>query len=151
MTQIEFIDKLQAGLTGKVSAGTVQENVCYYEQYFAEEIRKGRTESEICASLGTPQLIVKGILEAERFQNDNAASPDYHEEVSEARDYRGAGSRWAENIREFHIPGWLVMIIAAFLFFFVVSLVISLFTALAPLIIPLCIILFVTHIFKNNF
>ncbi len=151
MTQREFIDKLKAGLTGKVSAGTVQENIYYYEQYFAEEIRKGRTEEEICASMGAPQLIVKGILEAEKFQSDAGMEADYREEVQDKREYRSAGNRWTEHVREFHLPGWLMMLIAAFLFFFVISLVISLFTALAPLIIPICIILFITHIFKNNF
>lgn len=151
MTQKEFIDKLRAGLTGKVSSGTVQENIYYYEQYFAEEIRMGRSEEEVCASLGTPQLIVKGILEAERFQGDGESGAGYREEIYEERDYRTTGSRWAENIREFRIPGWLMMVITGFLFFFVISLVISVFSALAPLIIPVCIVLFVVHIFKNIF
>lgn len=151
MTQREFIDKLRAGLTGKVSAGTVQENVYYYEQYFAEEMRKGRREEEICASLGAPQLIVKGILEAEKFQGDSEYHTDYSEEVREEKDFRSTSGRWAENIQGFRIPGWMMMIVTGLIFFFVISLVISVFTALAPLILPICIVLFVVQIFKNNF
>ena len=151
MTQREFIDKLRAGLTGKVSAGTVQENVYYYEQYFAEEMRKGRQEQEICASLGAPQLIVKGILEAEKFQGDSAYHTDYSDEVHEEKDFRSTSSRWVENIQCFRVHGWMMMIVTGLIFFFVISLVISVFTALAPLILPICIVLFVVQIFKNNF
>jgi len=151
MTQREFIDHLRAGLTGKVSSGTVQENIYYYEQYFAEEIRKGRSEEGICAALGSPQLIVKGILEAERFQSEGGNGQGYQEDIQEERDYRSTGSKWAEHIREFQLPGWLMMMVTAFLFFFVISIVISVFSALAPLVIPVCIILFIVHIFKNNF
>ena len=93
MTQTEFIDKLNACLTGKVSAGTVQENIAYYRQYFADEISRGKSEEAVCASLGSPQLIAKGILEAERFQNDTGS--DYRKwmrrRISEAGE--NAGSR----------------------------------------------------------
>ena len=151
MTQREFIDKLRASLTGKVSAGTVQENINYYEHYFAGEIRQGRSEESICASLGSPQLIAKSILEAEKFQNDGTDNTGYTGSIHEEKDYRTTGSKWSEGTRSFQIPGWLMLVIAMVIFFFVISLVLSLFSALAPIIIPICIVLFIVHIFKNNF
>lgn len=151
MTQREFIDKLKTCLSGKVSSGTLQENISYYEQYFANEIRQGKSEEAVCASLGSPQLIAKSILEAEKFQSDGGYSSDYSGRMDEERDYRSTGTRWAEGARSFQVPGWLMMIIAVTLFFTVISLVISLFSALAPIIIPICIVLFIVHIFKNNF
>ena len=151
MTQREFIDKLKACLSGKVSSGTLQENVAYYEQYFASEKRQGRSEEAICASLGSPQLIAKSILEAERFQSDGSYSSDYSGGVHEEKDYRSTGSKWSDGIRSFQIPGWLMLVIAMILFFFVISLVLSVFSALAPIIIPICIVLFIVHIFQNNF
>ena len=151
MTQREFIEHLRTGLTGKLSSGTVQENIYYYEQYFAEEIRSGRSEESVCASLGSPQLIVKGILEAERFQSKSESGKNYQEDVQEEWNQRTSGSGWTDSIRQFRLPGWLMMIVAAFLFFFVISLVIGLFSALAPLIVPICIVVFVVHFFKNNF
>jgi uncharacterized membrane protein len=150
MTKSEFIDKLVSSLTGKVSASTIQENVTYYEQYFASELRSGRTEEEICASLGTPQLIAKGILEAERFQNGNTTDATYTK-VDEEKDYRNRGSRRTEGVKRIRIPGPLLLIIAVLIFFAVINIVITLFSALAPIIIPICIVLFIMHIFKNNF
>ena len=151
MTQREFIDTLKVALTGKVSAGTVQENVNYYEQYFYGELRQGKSEAEVCASLGSPQLIAKSILEAEKFQSGSNASRGYEESVQEEKDYRSTGERWSDNIKSFQLPGWLMSIVAIFLFFTVISLVISVFSALAPIIIPISIVLFIVHFFKNNF
>ena len=151
MTQREFIDKLKASLTGKVSAGTVQENINYYEHYFAGEIKQGKSEEAVCASLGSPQLIAKSILEAEKFQNDGTGSAGYAGGAHEDEGYTTAGSRRSGSTRSFQIPGWLMLVIAMMIFFFVISLVLSVFSALAPIIIPICIVLFIVHIFKNNF
>lgn len=151
MTQREFIDTLKVTLSGKVSSGTVQENINYYEQYFYGEIRQGKSEDEICASLGSPQLIAKSILEAEKFQSGSDSSKGYEESVQEEKDYRSTGTRWSDSVRSFQLPGWLMSIIAMFLFFMVISIVISVFSALAPIIIPVCIVLFIVHFFKNNF
>ncbi len=151
MTQREFIDKLKMCLSGKVSPGTLQENIAYYEQYFYSELMSGKSEAEICASLGSPQLIAKSILEAERFQSDSGYNNDYAEQVQDEMDYRSNGTKWSEGVRGFHLPGWLIMIVAAFIFFFVISLVLSVFSFFAPIIIPVCIVIFICQIFKRNF
>lgn len=150
MTKSEFIDKLVSCLTGKVSEGTIQENVAYYEQYFLEEMQMGKSEDAICKSLGSPQLIAKGILEAERFQNGGAKEAEYNSNVSEEKDYRSRGSRWSEHIRSFRLPAGLMLVLVVLLFFFGINIAISVFSALSPIIIPICIILFIMHIFKNN-
>ena len=151
MTQREFIDKLKNALSGKVSPGTIQENIAYYEQYFMSEFQHGRSEEEICASLGSPQLIAKSILEAERFQNDGGYRADYSGDVQEEKEYRSAGSRRSDGVRSVRIPGWLMLVLAVVVFFLVISLVISVFSALAPIIVAICIVLFIVHIFQNNF
>ena len=151
MTQREFIDKLNTCLAGKVSSGTLQENISYYEQYFYSEIKAGKSEEEVCASLGSPQLIAKSILEAEKFQSSSGYNDSYSGRVHEEKDYRSTSTRWSEGVRGFRIPGWLMMLIAVFLFFSVVSLVLSVFSMFAPIIIPVCIVLFILQIFKNNF
>ena len=151
MTQRDFIDKLKTSLSGKVSAGTLQENVVYYEQYFAGELRQGKTEAEVCASLGSPQLIAKSILEAEKFQSDTEYRSDYEGESYEGQAYHHTDNRRVFTRRGIHLPGWCMLIIAVAIFFFVISLVISVFSALAPIIVPICIVLFIVHIFQNNF
>ncbi len=134
MTKSEFIDKLVFCLTGKVSTGTIQENVAYYEQYFLNEMRVGKSEDEIADSLGSPQLIAKGIIEAERFQSGHAQEGEYNNRVDEEKDYRSRG----------------MLILVVLLFFFGINIAITVFSALAPIIIPICIVLFIMHIFKNN-
>ena len=149
MTQTEFIDKLNTCLTGKVSAGTVQENIAYYKQYFVEQMSRGMSEEAVCASLGSPQLIAKGILEAEKFQSNSDSS--YDQEVNEERDFRNMREKLSRNAGNYHLPPWLIWIFSIMLFFVVTNIVLTVFSVLAPLILPICIVLFVVHIFKNTF
>ena len=51
MTREEFLKKLKEALENDLSGRIVQENVSYYESYIIEEIRKGRTESEVIEEL----------------------------------------------------------------------------------------------------
>ena len=149
MTQIEFIDQLNTSLTGKISAGTVQENLMYYKQYFAEQMANGVSEDAVCASLGSPQLIAKGILEAEKFQN--STDSDYDQEVNEEKDFRSRLERVLQRTGKLRLPSWLIWIFSLMIFFFVTNIVLTVFSVLAPLILPVCIVLFVFHIFKNIF
>ena len=149
MTQTEFLDQLSICLTGKVSAGTVQENVTYYKQYFAEQMSKGMSEEAICASLGSPQLIAKGILEAEKFQSN--VDSGYEQEVDEEKDFRSRLGKWMQRTGGLRLPSWLTWIFSLMLFFFVTNIVLTVFSVLAPLILPICIVLFVFHIFRNIF
>ena len=149
MTQIEFIDQLNTCLTGKISAGTVQENLAYYKQYFAEQMAKGMGEDAICASLGSPQLIAKGILEAEKFQSSTES--DYDQEVDGEKDFRSRLEKWFQRTGKLRLPSWLIWIFSLMIFFFVINIVLTVFSVLAPLILPVCIVLFVFHIFKNIF
>jgi uncharacterized membrane protein len=149
MTQIEFIEQLNTCLTGKVSAGTVQENIAYYKQYFAEQMVKGVSEEAVCASLGSPQLIAKGILEAEKFQSNSDSG--YEQEVNEERNFRNMREKRARNTDNLRLPSWLTWIFSIVMFFVVTNIVLTVFSVVAPLILPICIVLFVIHIFKNTF
>ena len=149
MTQIEFIDQLNTCLTGKVSAGTAQEYIAYYKQYFAEQVSRGMSEEAVCASLGSPQLIAKGILEAEKFQSSTES--DYDQEVDGEKDFRSRLEKWFQRTGKLRLPSWLIWIFSLMIFFFVINIVLTVFSVLAPLILPVCIVLFVFHIFKNIF
>ena len=149
MTQIEFIDQLNTCLTGKISAGTVQENLTYYQQYFAEQLAKGMSEEFVCASLGSPQLIAKGILEAEKFQS--STDSEYDQAVNEEKDFRSILGKWFQRTGKLRLPSWLIWIFSLMIFFLVTNIVLTVFSVLAPLILPVCIVLFVFHIFKNIF
>ncbi|MCD7837040.1 MAG: DUF1700 domain-containing protein [Lachnospiraceae bacterium] len=77
MTKKEFIDKLRAALNGRIPTAKVTENVNYYEDYINTEIRKGRTEQEVLASLGEPRLIAKTIIQTTPDSDTSAQTAGY--------------------------------------------------------------------------
>ena len=78
MNKYEFITELQKYLTGKVSTYKLQDLTRYYQDYIDTEIRKGRAEEEVIASLGEPRLLAKSIVTAQRN-----ADTEWEEEYSE--------------------------------------------------------------------
>ena len=64
MTRQEFLSGLEAALSGQVDQQTLLDNIRYYRGYIDEEIRKGRTESEVLEELGNPRLIARTIIDA---------------------------------------------------------------------------------------
>ena len=64
MTKAEFLEKLRIELSSGVTPQVLQENLNYYSQYIDDEIRKGRTESEVLAELGDPWILAKTIVDA---------------------------------------------------------------------------------------
>ena len=77
MTKYEFLNDLKASLTGSVSGQVINENMQYYDDYIAGEVRKGRTEAEILEGLGDPRLIARTIIDT---QGDNSTQSTYADE-----------------------------------------------------------------------
>ena len=81
MTQIEFVTELEQALRGNVEERIIQENVRYYNDYISEQRAAGKSEEEIFASLGSPRLIAKTIIdtsgEASTQGNSRAGSYNY--------------------------------------------------------------------------
>ena len=69
MTKAEFLEKLRIELSSGVTPQVLQENLNYYGQYIDDEIRKGRTESEVLAELGDPWILAKTIVDAQREES----------------------------------------------------------------------------------
>ncbi len=82
MSRQEFIEKLRMALSGRMPSAAVADNVNYYEDYINMEIRKGRTEEDVPASLGDPRLIAKTII-----QTNNGLGAD----MTQSARYRSAG------------------------------------------------------------
>lgn len=61
MSKKEFLRVLEETLNLSLDSDCVQEQIEYYEVYFSEEIKKGRSENEIIEELGDPKLIAKTI------------------------------------------------------------------------------------------
>lgn len=153
MTKREFLEKLRQALNGRMSSGTVADNLQYYEDYINTEIRKGRTEEEVLFELGDPRLIARTIVET-RGENGGAGA-DYTEnnmwyEAQEEGDCQVYGEpedrqgRWLTRVP---VWGWLLLILVILIV--ALSAVFSLLAALLPVILPIVIVVLVVKAFRD--
>lgn len=140
MDRYEFIDALRAALSGKVPATTVEDNVQYYEEYIAVQLRQGKSEEEVLSSLGDPRLLAKTIIEANKYAEgtDTYGNDDYGEIPAD-----GTGKSFRQWYRE--RPRWLQTIMSVLLSMFVLFFV---FTALQILFPFILIIIAATMIYR---
>ncbi len=147
MNKLEFIDRLRAALTGRLSAEEVQEHVNYYEDYINTQIRLGTGEEEVLRSLGEPRLIAKTIVETSNIEeNENTANRNqgyYHSAV------RTQNSGYLKLNKLFNIPGWLWAIILVLIVVLVLGLVFTVLSAFAPLICMMLIVVGAVKFFER--
>ncbi len=115
MTQIQFITELEQALRGNVDERVIQENVRYYNSYISEQKAAGKSEKEIFASLGSPRLIAKTIIdtsgEANTQGSSRSGSYDYNTGRSSGSSNGGDG--WSFSwVKETASQNWLTKIIA---------------------------------------
>ncbi len=94
-----FIKEISDALSGRVPADKYYEVIHYYESYFKDELKKGRSEEQICTSLGSPRLIAKSIIES---QADAAGGERIYDAPNESA-YR---KREESNSRDDTPKGW---------------------------------------------
>lgn len=157
MTKQEFTDRLRAALNGRIPTAKVTDTIYYYEDYINTEIRKGRSEEEVLASLGDPRLIAKTIIQTTSGTDAAAQSAEYKRN-EQGSAYQSAGYRddYGQHADERYggvkatkIPGWLLAIIMIIVMLLVVSVVFSLLSFLAPLIFVMVGVLFMVKLFRD--
>lgn len=146
MDRIEFVDKLQHALSGGLGSAMVAENVQYYREYIDVEIRKGRSEEEVIGSLGDPRLLAKSIIEANKRTGQNEGTNRNFDEETPDNSY--GGQETAQGA--VRVPGWLILVIVAVVFLLIIGVAFSLISFLAPVIIPVLVILLVINFFKGR-
>lgn len=167
MSRQEFIEKLRMTLSGRMPSAAVADNVNYYEDYINMEIRKGRTEEDVLASLGDPRLIAKTIIQtnngvgADMTQSTSYRHTDdsYNSESAYGGTDASYGSRnvygayntnRGDNLpRIFRIPGWLVTLLVIIITLFVICIVCSVLSFLLPLIIAMAAVMLIVKIFRD--
>lgn len=82
MRKREFMDELKKALDGNVSTQTYYDTINYYEDYFKKQKEAGKSEEEICSSLGSARLIAKTIIDTE----GQGASGRYYDTESSSYD-----------------------------------------------------------------
>ena len=150
MNRAEFIEKLQRALAGGLSSGQVAENVRYYQEYIDSEVRKGKREAEVLASLGDPRLLAKSIIEAnKRAGASYGSNREYDEEVSgEAESVEDEAAM--PDGRVFMLPGWLIMLILTVVVVVIIGLATALFSVFAPVIIAVLAVILIVKIFQRH-
>ena len=109
MDKTEFLNQLRASLNGRMDAEEVADNLRYYEEYINGQLRLGRTESEVMASLGSPRLIARSITDAtkvkERYENEANRSSEWQQGAWQQDERQGAWQQagWKEDDQQ---SGW---------------------------------------------
>ncbi len=158
MRKQEFLDGLRAALSTRVGAGIVSENVSYYEDYINTQIRMGKGEEEVIASLGDPRLLARSIAEANRQAGTSGTNGEYES------DYRNSGfqnDNYQQNrqyksnhgmfkTKKFRMPVWLIIFAVIFGILIVCSLLFSVLSFLAPIIVPVLLIVFLVRMIRRT-
>ena len=164
MTRYEFLNDLKASLTGNVSAQVISENMQYYDEYIAGEIRKGKTEAETLNALGDPRLIARTIIDT---KGDNYAQSTYADESWEEEggapfnssagskekktnskktvERKGMSEETARKIRIYFIIALTLILIVL-----VVGFIVTAVGAILYIFWPVLVVLLVVHIMTRN-
>lgn len=146
MNKKEFIAKLRAALSGRLPAATVEETVRYYEDYINTEVRKGKREEDVLNMLGDPRLIARTILQTNGgAQSGQGMRYDYNSNQSADGSYE----QYERNTRIYGMPRWLFFLIVGLLLIAVFSIVFSILSFLAPVIIVFAAVIFLVKLFRD--
>lgn len=159
MTRQEFLQELRIALQGEISQAAINEHIRYYENYIIEESRKGKSEEEVIAQLGSPRLIAKTLIDAtEQFGAYNG-----EEYYSESYDRETMGNEkgfhanysdtqgWDVRYGKFKLNSWygkLLMILLAVLIIVVAAHVVAFL--LPVIVIIVMILLIISLIFGSR-
>ncbi len=157
MTKREFLDKLKKALANDLSGSVVQDNVNYYNEYITEEVRKGRTESEVIEELGDPWAIAKNIITSEEIKGNTQETYDSYETgrqraQSYEQDYDNESGH--NGMHVFGLDTWwkkLVLLLGIIgIIVLVVAVIGGIISILAPVFIPLLVLCLIIKLVKGS-
>lgn len=152
MRQEEFLKIFQEALAGKISDRIIQENANYYRVYIKNEIASGKTEEEVLQLLGDPRLLAKTIEESNKFaNNDESYASDNNGWSFQGNKERHDSQTHSTDIRKvFKMRGWLSLAITAVVLIALVSLIFSVISFFAPVILVALVGLFVYRVITGD-
>ncbi len=142
MTKYEFTDLLRSALSVKLPASEVSEHVRYYNEYIDGRIRMGESEEDVLASLGDPRLLARTIIDTSPTAEDRAES-----ENGSAEEKSSAGTSW--KLPRLN-PFWVALFVAVVILFGILSFVGAVIYYLAPVLIPVLLIIWFINVFKRG-
>lgn len=141
MTKQEFLEQFQRALGSRVSGSIVNENVSYYEEYIATQVRAGKSEGDVIAALGDPRLLARSIADAHK-RAETSGEEDVCEEAVDENEH--------PMKRAYNIPGWLIIAGIILIVVLVLSVVFKVIAVLLPLIIPVAIVVFFLRLLQSK-
>ncbi|EDS06723.1 hypothetical protein CLOSCI_02346 [[Clostridium] scindens ATCC 35704] len=151
MTRSEFLNKLKEALANDLSGPVIQENVNYYSGYIADEVRKGRSEEEVVAELGDPWAIARTIIESLEIQGNTQEDYGYepNRQNYDQRQQSGTG-----QVHIFGLDTWwkklLLVLGIVGVFMLVIAVIGGIFSLLAPILVPLILMIIVFRIIGSR-
>ena len=151
MTRSEFLNKLKEALANDLSGPVIQENVDYYSGYIADEVRKGRSEQEVVAELGDPWAIARTIIESLEIQGNTQEDYGYepNRQNYDQRQQSGTG-----QVHIFGLDTWwkklLLVLGIVGVFMLVIAVIGGIFSLLAPILVPLILMIIVFRIIGSR-
>ncbi len=157
MTRQEFLHELQIALQGEMSREAVEGHVRYYGDYIMEESRKGASEEEVIARLGSPRLIAKTLIDTTEqfgpsFQEAHGWDGDSRDEDSR-RGFRAGYSQqggWEVHLGKWKLNGWPGKLILCLLAGLALVVVANVVAFLLPILAPAILIVLICSIIFGN-
>ena len=141
MTKIEFLEELKMALASRVSAQEAIENLNFYEDYINTQVRMGRTEEEVLAELGEARLLARNIAESRKYASDGSEKT-YDNTGKYGEDSKKDNAYYGNNkTKSVKLPGWLIALFVIVIIIIFFALCFSILSFLAPVLIPLVLIL----------
>lgn len=141
MTKQEFLEQLRRSLTTRAGSAVASENVSYYEEYIATQVRAGRTEEEVIRGLGDPRLLARSIAEAQERAGSIETAEDEEDIYQEDRGF---------HTRRLRMPGWLIALLVFIVVFWILGVVFSVLRILFPILFPIFLIVFFLQIIQKR-
>ena len=162
MNREEFLRGLENALSGNVPPSVVRDNLRYYDDYIRSERQKGRSEADIMDELGDPRLIARTIIQTNGGDNRSgyrntvygygeyreAAGQNVHRSYTEEEDGYGTHQSKVGNVLA-KLPGWVWLILGILVVVLIFGAVFSVLSFLAPVLIPIVVVLFLVKLFRD--
>ena len=145
MTKREFLDKMREALSNDLAEPTVRENIEYYDVYMTDEIERGRSEEELVEEMGDPWMIARTIIDISEPE-DMKLNYVYEEE---GQSYNGRQDSYAGQTGFFVRGGWKLVVALLGLIGVLLALVAvvgGIISLVAPILVPVLIIMFVIRL-----
>lgn len=151
MTRREFLSELRMALEGNIPVQDIEDNIRYYDNYFAES---SKSEREVCEELGDPRLIARTLIDS--FTASKGPMADFYKEQARddySRETRtdgaypngGSSEKWYDKIFRYAMLISIAIIVIAVLIF-VLKLTV---TVVIPVVAIILIIKFLLDLFRR--